>query len=483
MSTPGSISSVTRRAAIGSLAAGALGFAAFGPRGSKETRGGASGRIVLDYWEKWTGHEGQAMQRIVDAFNASQDRIFVRYFATAGIDQKTLIAVAGGNPPDLVGLWTFNIPLYAEAKAIMPLDVFDAPLLKLDRLAPAVRPLVTHPDRTGRDRVWGAVNTCGTVAMYYNKSAFREVGLDPERPPRTISELDEYATRLDRIEVAGGSGGGSGKGTITRAGFIHTEPGWWSWIWPSHFGGSFYDAAGDRATADDPRTIAAYDWARRTSQRLGVDAVRAFRSGFATAYASALNGFLDGKVAMIVQGPWLANVIQAHKPDLDYGVAPFPVEDSLLDVSQPMGLVECDVLVIPAGAPYPEASLEFIEFTQRTENVEGLGRAHTKNSPLAEVSPGFFEGHANRGIAAHQEIAMSPRAFRFPKTRVWPQFKDEIDASFQRIWGLEREPAAELAAIQAKAQRMLDHAEDQRRARGYGQRGGSSGFGNRGGGA
>ena len=44
-----------------------------------------------------------------------------------------------------------------------------------------------------------------------------------------------------------------------------------------------------------------------------------------------------------------------------------------------------------------------------------------------------------------------------------------LDASFQRIWGLERDPASELAAVRGKAQRMLDHAEAQRRARGYGR--------------
>jgi multiple sugar transport system substrate-binding protein len=448
---------VSRRAAIGTLAAAAGGFALFGPRGRKEVTGS---RVVLDYWEKWTGHEGAAMERVVQAFNESQNRIFVRYFATAGIDQKTLIAVAGGNPPDVVGLWTFNIPVYAETGAILPLDEPASPLLDVNRLAPAVRPLVTHLDHTGRPRTWAAVNTCGTVALYYNRAAFRDAELDPDRPPRTMSEMDAAMMRLERA---------NSRGQIECAGFIHTEPGWWQWIWPSMYGGSLYDPATDTATADDPRCVAAFEWAARTSTRLGVDAVKAFRSGFANAYASSLNGFLDGKVAMVVQGPWLANVIQAHKPDLDYGVAPFPVDDSIFNPASPMGLVECDVLAIPRGCKHPEASREFVEFTQREEHIEFLGRAHCKNSPLAVVSPSFFDGHANRGIGVHQAIAMSPRAFRFPQTRVWLQYKDELDASFQRIWGLERDPASELAAVRGKAQRMLDHAEAQRRARGYGR--------------
>src|SRR5262247_2421865 len=107
MGTLASTMRLTRRGAIGTITAAGAAFALFGPRGAKEDPGG---RIVLDYWEKWTGHEGRAMQRIVEEFNKSQDRILVRYLVTAGVDQKTLIAIAGGDPPDIVGLWSYNVP-------------------------------------------------------------------------------------------------------------------------------------------------------------------------------------------------------------------------------------------------------------------------------------------------------------------------------------------------------------------------------------
>ena len=38
-----------------------------------------SGRIVLEYWEKWTGFEREAMARVVEDFNQSQEKIFVRF--------------------------------------------------------------------------------------------------------------------------------------------------------------------------------------------------------------------------------------------------------------------------------------------------------------------------------------------------------------------------------------------------------------------
>lgn len=450
------IQGITRRTALGAIAAAGAGFAVFGPRGAKE---GAGGRVVLDYWEKWTGHEGRAMERVVDEFNKSQDRIYVRYLVTSGVDQKTLIAVAGGDPPDVVGLWNYNVPLYAETNAIIPLDEFGTKYnVSLDRYAPGVRQLLTHKDREGRVRMWATVNTCGTVALYYNKAIFREVGLDPDRPPSTIEELDEYAKKIERVAA---------DKTVERAGFLHSEPGWWSWIWGYHFGGTLYDAASGRARADSAENRAAFEWMQTYPKRLGQEEVKKFRSGFATAYSSPQNALLDGKVAMAPQGPWLGNVIDTFKPDLDYGVCPMPTSAAAYRENEPVGLIDSDILVIPRGVRNPEASMEFIAYTQRQDVVEYLSTAHYKNSPLAQMSEAFIAKHPNRGVRIHNAIAASPRGFVCPRTRTWPQLKDEMDASMQRMWGLAKTADDELAAVQKKAQGFLDQAEEQRRRRGY----------------
>lgn len=442
---------ISRRVAVGGLAAAGAGFVLFGPRGPKEQ---ASGRVVLEYWEKWTGHEGRAMQKVVDEFNASQSRIFVRYLVTAGIDQKTLIAVAGGNPPDVVGLWNYNVPLYAETNAILPLDDLLAPHgVKVETYAAGVRNLITHPDATGRERMWATVNTCGTVAMYYNRTHYREVGLNPDAPPKTIPELDAAAKKLDVIAK---------DGSIERAGFLHTEPGWWSWIWGYSFGGKLYEktSGAGACLAASPENVRAFEWMQATCSkygegRMGPERTKQFRSGFGTAYDSALNGFLDGKCSMVVQGPWLANVIKAHKPDLDYGVCAFPTSPEVLDERAPIGLIDSDILVVPRGVKDPEACAEFIAYTQRQEVVEFMSTAHFKNSSLAAVSESFLANHPNRGIAVHTAIAQSPRGFVCPRTRIWPQFKDEFDASMQRIWNLERPAAEELAMVTGRVESQL----------------------------
>jgi len=38
------------------------------------------------------------------------------------VDRKSLLSISGGHPPDVCGFWSFNIPVFADKGALMPLD-------------------------------------------------------------------------------------------------------------------------------------------------------------------------------------------------------------------------------------------------------------------------------------------------------------------------------------------------------------------------
>ncbi|HZW08399.1 MAG TPA: extracellular solute-binding protein [Phycisphaerales bacterium] len=460
---------VSRRAAVAAMGAAAVAYAVLGPRGAREA---PPGRVVLDYWEKWTGQEGDAMRRVVDRFNRSQDRIYVRYFSLSAIEQKSMVSIAGGDPPDVLGLWNFSLPAFAESGALLPLDALDEAYRA--ELAPRLAsyggesgwPL--RPERYARPALdlllykgtpWGAVSTCSSMALYYSRSAFAGAGLDPDRPPRTIAELDQTADRLTSVGP---------RGELLRAGFVHREPGWWDWIWGYFFGGDLLDAAATRATAGAPENIRAYEWLQTYPERIGASRLLAFQSGFGN-YNSVQQALLGGKVAMALHGPFLANVVQTFRPDFDYGAAPFPVEESLYDPERPIALLEADVLCVPRGCKRPREALEFIAFTQRRECLEALARDHAKPSPLADVSPGFVASHPNRWIAMHNGLVRSARAFPKPPTRVWSQYEAEFITKMGAMWDLRVDAATALREIQARAQGFIDLAAERSRRR-YGDR-------------
>lgn len=458
MTNPGDIS---RRAAIGALAAGAAGFALFGPRSERDAIA-SKGKLVLDYWEKWTGIEGQAMQKIVDAFNASQNKIYVRYLITNSIHQKSLIAILGGAPPDVIGLYAFNVPSYSEAKAILPLDDLAASHgLNMSDYASGLHQIMRHEGQ------WTAIiNTCGTLALYWNRAIFRECaaalkasGVDPELGPQTIEQLDaaHRATTL----IAGGAA--LGKGPLERAGFLHLEPGWWSWIWGQPFGGHIMQDG--KATCGHEDFVRGYQWVQSYPRELGSEHVEKFRAGFGP-YGTPQCAFLTGKVAMCVQGPWMANLINQYTPDLDYGVVPLPMIQSLADPTRPLAVIDTDVLVIPRGCKDPEASMQFIAFTQRPENVEALALAHCKGSPLVKVSESFYATHKNRGVRLHTALASSPRAFVPPPVPEWTEWKDGFDSTIQDLWRLRSEPDIAMRRLQDRGQGLLEQAGARREMRG-----------------
>src|SRR5947207_7715885 len=116
------MSSVVKTVIIVALGGGAVLLLAFGPRATDQF---PKDRVVVDYWEKWTGHEEAAMRQIVNDFNATVGReknIYVRYLSTSAVVEKTLVATAGGVPPDIAGLYNQNIPQFAAMNALEPLE-------------------------------------------------------------------------------------------------------------------------------------------------------------------------------------------------------------------------------------------------------------------------------------------------------------------------------------------------------------------------
>lgn len=452
---------VTRRGAIGALAGGALWFVLAGPGRERKRR---DGRVVLDYWEKWTGQEGAAMEAIVDAFNQSQSRVWVRYLATAGVSEKAMISIAGGASPDLVGLYGHDVPQFAESGAITALDELPGgESLSPERYAGAFRGFVRHADRDGRERAWGVVSSGGTLALYWNKARFAEAGLPG--PPRTAEELDTAHDRL--TEVRGGR--------IVRAGFVDREPGWWSWVFGPIFGGRVWDPESWRSELSGEGSVRAYQWVQDRATRHGVSPMKQFRSGFGN-YDSPRNAFLAGEVAMVLQGPWLANIIGAYAGEgFEYGVAPMPASGSIRDDGAPVGAAEADVVVVPRGVKDPGACVEFLRFCQERENLERLSLAHFKNSPLAESSEGFRSLHPNRGLAAFDAVAKSPRSFTTPRTRAWPEIKREMDAMMDPVCEGNEPASAVLARVDRRVQAVLDRQTARRRRRGWPVPGGAGG--------
>jgi multiple sugar transport system substrate-binding protein len=426
------------------LAAAGLYILIFGPGQSTGIPPDRRGDTIVEYWEKWVGQESDDMQQIVDDFNntvGKEKHIYVRYISTSDIQYKTLLAIAGGTPPDVAGLFHDVVVQYGALGALEPLEDLAA--------AHGIQPSDYKPVYWNachyNGHLYALPSTPGAVALFYNKRIFHEraaalraVGLDPDRPPQTLQELDRYAAALNVFSVDS-----SGHRHLDSAGYIPMEPGWYiteTQIW---FGTDVWDPVHEKFILNDPRVVQAYQWVQNYSLAIGGDEIREFsgtndptKGGFNTVQ----NAFIAGRVAMEQQGPWMANFIHMLKPEMDHdwAAAAFP---SAVPGQTNVTFCPFNCLMIPKGAKHKDAAFEFIAYVNRQDVMEKICSLQCTNSPLSHVSQNFLTHHPNPYIGVFEELSNSPNAYGPINSAIGQEVGKDLQALAQGLAALTIDPA------------------------------------------
>lgn len=397
-------------------------------------------KVHVTYWEKWTDFEFKAMKDVVNEFNRRHNDIQVDIVSISGIQDKTLMAISGGIPPDIAGLYGPNVTQYADDHAVLPLDEMCAEAgIKKEDYIPVFWDICT-----AHGKLYSLPSTPGSIALHYNKAMFKAAGLDPNKPPKTFEELQKVAYQLTQTDK---------NGKVTISGFLPTEPGWWNWMWGPFFGGKLWDGK-DKITINSPENIRAYEWTQSFAKKYGAGELRTFRSGFGN-FSSPQNGFLAEHLAMVPQGVWMYNFIRKFSPKLDWAAAPMPHPEDRPDLADGT-LVDLDVLTIPRGAKHVKEAFEFLKFVQSQEGMEMLCLGQKKATPLRKVSPGFFEKHPNPFIKMFATLPYSKTIAVAPKIGIWNEYQSEIDSAFDDIMLMNKTPEKALGDVQARMQPKLD---------------------------
>ena len=298
------------------IAAG-LAMLVFGKRPSSSA---PPGRVHIQYWDKWTGLEGDQMRQIVDEFNATVGKekgIWVDFASMSQIEHKTLISTAAGVPPDVAGLWDTQVLQYASKGALEPLDDYARQYgMTRDKYK-----RVYYDGCNYQGTLYAIPSTVWCVAMLWNKAIFEErsaeiraAGFDPNQPPKTIEELDKYSDAIDTWDKKDGN-------KLTSAGLIPLEPGTCTNEMGYWFGATIADPTGTKMLINSPEMMAAYNWIRGYSERIGKSQIAEFRSGFNSGGISLFdtpqNPFLVGSLAIEAQGPWISAFIEKYDPAFD----------------------------------------------------------------------------------------------------------------------------------------------------------------------
>ncbi len=318
----------------------------------------SNARISLNVWgfpedETWVGVQKQAKE-----FEKLHPEIEIVMGVPGGrgtMDpQKLMTAIAGGTPPDVIWQDRFTISGWASRDTFRPLD----DLIARDSVNPKDFYKATWEEASYQGHVYALPYGTDCRALYYNRTLFREVGLNPDKPPKTWKELEEYTKKLNKYE----------NGRPVRLGFIPNFGNSWLYLYGWQNGGEYMSPDGRTCTLNDPKIVDALQWMVNFYDMLGGRAkvVSGFESGF---QGLAADPFLIGKVAMKIDGNWCLDNIARYTPNLDFGVAPPPVPEGHPVISWAGGFS----LVIPKGCKHVNEAWEFIQWMNSFEGAKFAG--------------------------------------------------------------------------------------------------------------
>ena len=204
----------------------ALALSACGGKEGAEEGGGegnetgptaAAGPVTIDFWHSETVASETTLERLVDRFNASQDEVKVKPVFQGGSDQlilKLVTSMRSGDVPALVELADVDTQVMVDSGGATPVQEFiDAEKYDLSDFDEKAVQYYTVGDN-----LYAMPFAIAVPMLFYNKVPFREVGLDPEKPPLTLDDVQAYSEKLFKVD---------GSGNVVRSGISLDIQAWY----------------------------------------------------------------------------------------------------------------------------------------------------------------------------------------------------------------------------------------------------------------
>jgi arabinogalactan oligomer/maltooligosaccharide transport system substrate-binding protein len=340
--------SAKRGAGIAAIVALALAASACS---SSTSSGGASAAAkdpnsvkgTVTWWDTSDAtNEAPNYQPIIKAFEAKYPNIKVNYVNVPFSDAKDKFKTAaqsGNGAPDVLRADVGWTPAFAQLGYLQPLD--NTPALENDS---DYMPGPYASDHYN-GKIYGVPQVTDTLALLYNKDLLAKAGITT--PPKTWDEL-----KADGLQIKAKTGA---DGVFLNAASYFLEP----FIYGE--GGDLIDAASKKITVNDAKALKAVGIAQDLVKS-GAAVTDVTKDG----YSNMQTAFKDGKVAMVINGPW------STADDLK-GSA-FGNADNLGVATVPAGSVKAGApigghnLVVYAGSKNLDASYLFVAFLNSAQN-------------------------------------------------------------------------------------------------------------------
>ncbi|PRH81048.1 sugar ABC transporter substrate-binding protein [Streptomyces solincola] len=334
-----------RRGIAATALVAALGLTATACGGDSGSDGGKAGGELsgtVTWWDTSTvGSEDKVFKKLAEDFTKKHPKVTVKYvnvpFGEAQNKFKNA-AQSGSGAPDVIRSEVAWTPEFADLGYLAPLDGTAALKNQDDFLEQAAA------STEYKGKTYAVPQVIDSMGLFYNKKIFEEAGAEV---PQTVEDLKTTAAAIKKK---------TGKTGL----YLRGDDPYWFLSFLYGEGGDMVDAEKKTVTVDNPAGVKAM----QTVKDL-VDSKAAITDA-TNGWDNMQAAFKDGKVAMMINGPWAvadthAGAEFADKANL--GIAPVPAGSA--GQGAPQGGHN---LAVYAGSGNLPASYAFAEYMTSAES-------------------------------------------------------------------------------------------------------------------
>jgi multiple sugar transport system substrate-binding protein len=387
-------------------------------------------------WTTHTGDDADAIQKIVDEFNAQSDSVEVTLELVPGSETdatKLITAVRGGQGPDAYMLDRFTVAERASSGLLQDLsELLSATDIDPDLTQTYIEFAAQEAMYQGKP--YALPFDTDVRALFVNLDLMEAAGVDvsifdPANGAITWDQLKEAAAMVNKESAAGD--------IFEQAGFVPWFSQGWHYTYGFAWGADFFDEENCEVTPNSPEMVAAAQWVYDYSAEFGPEKLSAFVQMSPDAPPTE-SPWIQGRLGALIVGDWQIAQNAEYVPDMNYAITYVPVPEEGAESATWAGGWSW---AIPQGAKQPEAAAEFLAYVAGApgQTVYTKDTTHLPTvAALAEQADLYEERH----LFFAEELL--PIAHSRPPLPVGAKFWDDLSAAWEKIYLNQEEPQVAL---------------------------------------
>lgn len=401
---------------------------------NNQTSSSSKAPVQITFWHSMGGKNGQAITKLVNDFNSTHKDVKVNAQYQGKYDEaidKLKSAKKANGGPDVMQVYDIGTRFMIDSNWAIPIQKFiDQEKYDTSQLEPNILGYYTV-----NNKLYSMPFNTSTPILYYNKTAFKEAGLNPSDPPKTFAELEKDAAALTKKDSSG---------KVTQYGFSMAIYGWFFEQLLVKQEANYVNNGNGR---NAPPTATEFD-----KNGAGLKALNEWKKLVDSGYAGNFgrneddteNAFIAGKTAMYIESTAdLSSDLSAIGGRFDLGTAALPSFDGVKNGGVSIGGASLWAMNTKDEAK-EKATWEFIKFMVSPQE-QAYWSTQTGYFPVTQKAYGIQLMKDNLKKAPQFQTAIdqlhaSPKTAKGALMSVFPEARQTVEVNIEQMLQNKQSP-------------------------------------------